>query len=208
MKARSRRVYNNKKVLSQKSGKCKEFLPDLTVFLGERYIWFITLVYYIAKTGICPPGANRVSARERRPFPRIGLGRKKEHPNGCSFWCARRESNPHARNEHWHLKPASLPIPPLAQLECSVIIALASGIVNTNFLFSREGGFPAALPYGRPTFTDAAPAHRACRAAPWGACRRTWRRTRGCRQPPVSTTPDPRRAAPSTSPRPRRSPQG
>ena len=34
--------------------------------------------------------------------------------SGC--WCARRDLNPHAREEHRHLKPASLPIPPLAHI--------------------------------------------------------------------------------------------
>ena len=38
-------------------------------------------------------------------------------------WCARRDLNPHAREEHWHLKPASLPIPPLARIYCCPLCA-------------------------------------------------------------------------------------
>ena len=64
---------------------------------------------------------------------------KEGHPFGCPSWCARGESNPHARNEHRHLKPASLPIPPLAhfiQAFPERLIIIAPHAKNVNSIFS------------------------------------------------------------------------
>ncbi len=53
--------------------------------------------------------------------------------------------NPHDLNDHRHLKPARLPIPPLLHLslafcDCLIIITHHIRIVNKFFLFFSERG--------------------------------------------------------------------
>ena len=63
------------------------------------------------------------------------------------FWCARGDLNPHAREEHWHLKPASLPIPPLAHnMERPIIVAFLRELVKCFFFNKNETRTMLAAP--------------------------------------------------------------
>ena len=96
------------------------------------------------KTKTVAPADFIVKSTGTTVLSRLGW-QEKGQPFSCPRWCARGESNPHARNEHRHLKPASLPIPPLAHLfnlsrypERLIIVPFSAENVNCYFCFFRK----------------------------------------------------------------------